>query len=128
MDRTEDEKLTQSPIVVILGEKKYDIKPLVIRDSRRWRKDVASAISALPKYAAVNMTDVEAFGSAIDQLLAVMPDSIIDLFFSYAKDLDREKIEAVATDAEIAAAFEQVVDIAFPLAKSLVGTMTRLSQ
>ena len=124
--RTEEDKLCQAPITVILGSKEYEVKPLVIRDSREWRKNVVKAISTLPMSATTD--NIEQFGNAINQMLGVMPDTIIDLFFGYAKDLDRTEIEAVATDNEIATAFGQVVDIAFPLAKSLVGTMTKLSQ
>lgn len=128
MLRTEDDKLCQAPIIVILGGKKYNVKQLVIRDSRLWRSDVVKAISTLPKYASVTTDNIEQFGDAINQMLMVMPNTVIDLFFGYAKDLDRDEIEAVATDNEVATAFGQVVDVSFPLAKSLVGTMTKLSQ
>ncbi len=37
-ERSEDEKLTQAPITVILGRKEYGIAPLVISASREWRK------------------------------------------------------------------------------------------
>ena len=126
--RTEDEIITQAAISAVLGGKKYEIKPLVIRDSRIWRGKVVAVLSYLPQYAATTTDNPELFGEAINQMLAVMPDKVIDLFFAYAKDLNRDEIEAVATDSEIAAAFGQVVDIGFPLAKSLVGTMTRISQ
>ena len=61
-------------------------------------------------------------------LLVEMPDVVVDLFFEYAKDLNREEIELVAVDSEIAKGFEQVVEVAFPLARSMVKTMERLSQ
>jgi len=61
-------------------------------------------------------------------MLVEMPDKVIDLFFAYAKDLNREEIEAVATDSEMARAFEKVVEMAFPLARSLVGAMGTVSQ
>lgn len=127
-ERTEDEKLTQAPITVILGGKSYKVKLLPIMHSRPWRKEVVVALSSLPKYAAVNMDDLKLFGDAINQMLVAIPDTVIDLFFGYAKDLNREEIEAIATDDEMAIAFGQVIDLGFPLARSLVGTMTRLSQ
>ncbi len=126
--RTEEEKLAQASIVVILGGKEYKIAPLVIRDSREWRKKVVTSLSSLPQYTRVTADDVELFGKAINAMLVVMPDQVIDLFFAYARGLNRQDIENVATDAEMAKAFEQVVEIAFPLASSLVGTMTKLSQ
>lgn len=126
--RTEDDKVTQAPLEVILGGKKYSVKLLVIKDSRQWRKEVTEGIASFSKYTQVTMDDTEKFGGAIKQMLSVMPDTVIDLVFKYAKDLDREFIESVATDAEMEIAFGQMVDVAFPLSRSLVGTMTRLSQ
>lgn len=128
MSRTEEQKVAQAPIEVILGGKKYNIAPLVIRDSRAWRAKVVEPISSLPAYEGVTTENTELFGKAINAMLVQMPDKVIDLFFDYARDLNREEIEAIATDSEIAKAFEQVVDVAFPLANSLVGTMVKLSQ
>lgn len=127
--RSEEQKVTQAPVVVILGGKEYKITPLVIRDSRVWRSEVSKALGMLPQYAKVTTEDPpEMFGKAIDAMLVVMPDLTVDLFFSYAKELDRDEIEGIATDSEIAKAFEQLVEIAFPLAQSLTGTMTIISQ
>jgi len=55
-------------------------------------------------------------------------DEVIDLFFSYAKTLDREEIESIATDAELATAFAEVMKVAFPLAESLPKAMNNLAQ
>jgi len=126
--RTEGEIIAQAPLEVVLGGQKYEIPLLVIKDSRAWRKKVAKAIGDIPRYANITMDTPDEYSGAIDGMLAAMPDTAIDLFFEYAKDLDREVIESIATDAEIAKAFEQVVEAAFPLAKSLVGTMRTLSR
>ena len=126
--RTEGDIIAQAPLEVVLGGQKYAIPLLVIKDSRIWRKKVADAIGAIPQYTNITTDKPAEFAGAIDSMLAVMPDTAIDLFFEYAKDLDREKIEAIATDAEIAKAFEKVVEAAFPLAKSLAGAMTTISR
>jgi len=128
MMRTEEQKIAQSPIVVILGGKQYEVKPLVIRDSRTWRAKLAKLIGTLPKYASVTTDTPDQFEGAIDAMLVAMPNQVLDLVFAYAKDLNREEIEAEATDAEIGKAFEQIVEVAFPLARSMVGAMTKLAQ
>ena len=128
MERTEEQKVTSSPITVILGGESYEIKPLVIRESRRWRTQVVEALSVIPGYARATTDDTELFTNALNAMLVQMPDKVLDLFFDYAPDLDRDHIESVANDSEVAEAFEQVVSIAFPLAQSLVGTMVKLSQ
>ena len=121
--RTEDQKITQAPIVVILGGKEYEIAPLVIRDSREWRKKVIALISPLPQMVNVKIDTPEEFGQALTEMLITMSDQVVDLFFEYAKDLNREEIEGIATDAELRDAFGEVIKIAFPLAEALPATM-----
>ena len=128
MARTEEEKLVQAPIVLVLGGAKYEVRPLVIKESREWREKLAALISSLPQYVNVTTDAPDQFGDAVSAILVTMPDAVVDLVFLYAKDLNREEIEAVATDAEVATAFEQIVEVAFPLAKGLTGAMTKLSQ
>lgn len=128
MNRTEEEKVTRSPIKVVLGGKEYEVAPLVIRDSREWRRKVIKLIAALPQLVNVTMEDSEGFEKALTEMMVVMPDQVIDLFFEYAKELDREEIEGIAIDSEIARAFEEVVQSAFPLAQSLPKAMGILSQ
>jgi len=124
--RTEEEKLTRAPIVVILGGKEYKVAPLVIRDSREWRKKVVELIAPLPGLININTDDEKGFGEALNQLLVAMPDQVLELFFEYAKDLDRKEIEGAATDAELKDAFAEVMKIAFPLAEAVPATMLRI--
>ena len=127
-ERYEDEKLTQAPITVILGRKEYGIAPLVIRDSREWRKKVITLIAPLPGLTTVKTRDMKKFEEALTTLVVTMPDQVIQLFFEYAKDLDREDIEGKATDAELAQAFKEVVAVAFPLAQSAPDVLVRLQE
>ncbi len=128
--RTEEEKVSRAPIVVVLGGKEFKVAPLVIRDSRGWRKKVVELMAPLPELVKTTMdeNDPAAFGKVLTEMLVSMPDQVIGLFFDYAKDLDRDEIEGIATDAEIAKAFEEVIKVAFPLAESLPKAMARLSQ
>ena len=128
MERTEEDKIVQAGIVVILGGKEYSIAPLVIRDSREWRKGVVSLLSALPGYTNVTTDTPDEFGEALNAVMVALPDKVVDLFFLYAKTLPREEIEKTATDAELAKAFERVIEIAFPLAQSVTKTMERLAR
>ncbi len=118
MDRTEEEILASAPLRVVLGGEEHQVKMLVIRESRQWRADAAKLLASLPKLDKVDTEDPEQFGEAMDVLMRVMPDTITDLFFQYAKDLDREEIEKVATDLELAAAFKVVSVAAFPFVQS----------
>ncbi len=126
MERTEEEIIIQATIDVVLGGKEYKIAPLVIKDSRGWRKKVIAMIAPLPGVTKVDTDDMESFQAVLTTLLVTMPDQVIELFFEYAKDLKQEEVEAVATDAEIAEAFEAVIKVAFPLAQSAPDILKRL--
>ncbi len=126
-ERSEDDKLAQAPIVVILGGEEYKIAPLVIRDSREWRKKVISLIAPLPGMNKVTSRNMKAFEEALTTLLVTMSDQVIKLFFDYAKELNQEEIEGKANDAEIAQAFKEVIAVAFPLAESVVEVMKRVT-
>ncbi len=123
MDRTEEDKLVQAPIRVTLGGKEFPIRPLVIKESREWRKKLIKAFGMLPKYLNMKTDNPEAFTEALDAMLGEMPDVVTDLFFSYAKDLPREEIESIANDTELAEAFQEVMKYAFPLSQSLTKVL-----
>ena len=124
MERTEEQKVFQEPIKVTLGGREYDVAPLVIKYSRPWRKKVIGLVSGLPKYAQADTNKPEEFAEALNVLMVDSQDEIINLFFEYAKDLDREEIEDVATESEIAVAFQAVMNLAFPLSETLPTMMT----
>jgi len=122
--RSEEQKVFQEPIKVILGGREYDVKPLVIKYSRPWRKKVIDLVATLPKYAQVDTNKPDEFEQAIKLLMVECQDAIIDLFFEYANELDREEIEEIATEAEIAIAFQLVMALAFPLSETLPAIMS----
>jgi len=124
--RTEEEKVSQAPITVIFGGKEYNVKPLVIRDSREWRAKTIKLVSPLPQLVSTKIDTPDEFGQVLTEMLVTMPDQVIELFFDYAKDLDRDEIEGIATDVEMARAFEEVLKVAFPLAESAPKVITRL--
>lgn len=122
-ERTEEQKLFQEPIKVILGGQEYEIKPLTIQYSRSWRKKVIDLVATMPKYAQANTNNPEEFEQAIKVLMVEAQDTIIDLFFEYAKELNQDEIEEIATEAEVAIAFQAVMSLAFPLSETLPTLM-----
>ena len=120
MERSEEDKLTQSPILVTLGGKEYAIRPLVIRESREWRRKLVGIFKMLPKYLNMTTDNPEGFSEALNEMLIEMPDMVTDLFFSYAKDLDRDEIESTTIEQDLSVAFQEVIKYAFPLSQSLM--------
>jgi hypothetical protein len=113
---------------VILGGKEYELRPLTIKESREWREKAVELLSPLPEYAAITTDTPESFVEAVRKLALVQPARELDLFFEYAKDLDREKIENEATDAEMAIAFAQVFETVFALVRGLGSALVSLSK
>ncbi len=152
MERTEEQKLSQAGILVKLGSAEYTVAPLVIRDAREWRKKVVGVLSGISgqpsetrlwkrfinwllrksqkgkSYLEATTDNPESFDEALHYLLVSMQDTIIDLFFEYAKDLNRKQIEAEATEEQIEEAFTRVVKVAFPLSQSPTMLKQRLLQ
>ena len=102
-ERTEEEKVVQAGITVILGGQEYKIRPLVIKYSREWRKKSIPLISYLVKWSKTEEKDYE---EAIEELFTTKTDEIVDSFFEFARDLKREEIEELATEGEVFTAFE----------------------
>lgn len=123
LERTEEEKVAQAPLSVVLGGKVYEIKPLVIRDSRAWRKKLSEEIESFAGFVGVDTSDPDRFRAMVNANLVSRPDAAIDLFFGYARDLPRDEIESIATDQEIGTAFAEVLKIALPLAGGITPSM-----
>jgi len=127
MERSEEQKIYQDGVKVTLGGKEYEVRPLKLREEREWRRELSGLIGILPKLAKITTDTPEAFEGAIETMLVNMPDQVVDLFFAYAKDLDRTAIEEEATGFEVAEGFKKVVALAFPLPQALTAAMMQLS-
>ena len=126
-ERTETDIVLNAPIKVTFGGQEYSVKILAIKYSSEWRAKVAGLLAGLPKYAEVTTDTPDEFGNAMTALLVTMPDTVVDLFFDYARDLPRDEVEKIATDAEMDVAFEAIVKVTFPLAKSLTRALESLA-
>ncbi|MBN1690453.1 MAG: hypothetical protein JW901_05490 [Dehalococcoidia bacterium] len=124
--RTEEEKVARASVSVTLGGREYSIRQLPLVESREWKKQIASLLAEGFRTTKITADDPEKFNEALKVFMIDAPDAMVDLFFSYAKDLDREEIESIATETEIAVAWEKVREVAFPLAQTLMQTMTKM--
>lgn len=123
--RTEDQIISKAPIKRTLGEVQYDFAPLTIVKARQWREkvnnimqDVVATMDPNPE----NDTG-KSIGSAITAALIAYPEKVADAVFAWSSDLPREKIEAEATEEQIAAAFSAIMVMAYPFLAPLVLTM-----
>ena len=125
--RTEEDKLLQIPLVVKLGGQDYEIKPLPIKYSVPWIKKIVSMLSEASVFSRVTTDTPDLWKDAFITLMSSNPAQIVDLFWEYARDLDKNKLEEVATSAEIMAAFEEVMTLERPLFKG-TQALGRISQ
>ena len=110
--RTEEQKLMQELVMVVLGGKEYEIKPLVLSKAAPWRrKFIALYISSLMSVASSD--DPKNLSSAMEDIVLHKPDEIADLFYEYT-GFNREEIENSATSKEFQIACEEVIALEAP--------------
>jgi len=126
--RSEEQIISQAPILVYFGSKEYEVKPLIRREAREWRVKFAKMWGQITYSTGVTTDNANKFQEALNNIYVDMPDQLAELVFEYGKDLPRDEIEAVATDAEIIKAFEAIYEVAFPFVQGLLKTMTKGSQ
>lgn len=123
---------------VTLGEKTYAITPLPIGPAKAWRERVREPFRELTGIIAgyqdlqlvgedgqVNAAGIASLIGSAEGLLLGAVDLISDLVIDYAPALqaDRDYIDNHAYDAQMVAAFKEVLRLAFPLGeiRSLVN-------
>ncbi len=125
-DRTEDDILLQRALEVTLAGEPHTIKLLPIRPQAEWRRKVVPLLSGFLGISKISTDDPAEFEAGLASVLIETPEKMLDLFFDYARDLDREEIENTATEAEVAVAFKKIVAVVLPppLLKALTGALT----
>ena len=124
-DRSEEDILLQQ-IEVTLADKPYTIKLLPIRAQAEWRKKVVPLMSGFLAMSNFSSEDPAEFEAGLASILVDTPEKMLDLFFEYALDLDRDEIENTATEAEVAVAFKKIAAVVLPppLVTALTEAMT----
>lgn len=110
--RSDEDVMTQAPIEVILGEQTYNIKVLNIIKARAWRKQLVAGIAEIAKHVGTNSAMQQAFFSSFAFVFTQYPEKMADLFFAYATELERERIESEATEEQLALAWSKVTQVA----------------
>ena len=126
-ERTESQILAQEPIKVRLGEKDYDVPLLRILAARAWRKKLVEEVTAVSDVVKPDASTTPAFLNGLAFLFLQFPEKLADLVFGYAPSLPREEIEENATEEQLAKAFGQIVEVAFPFVGELKAVTQTLS-
>lgn len=118
-ERTEEQIITQAPIVVTLGNHKYDIKPLTLGKAAKWRAKLTSIMAEVVNPMSAEPTDTN-LNKAMIAALVAFPEKVTELVFLYAPELPQETILAEATEEQMASAFSAVMVVAYPFLMPLI--------
>ena len=123
--RTENDKVAKVGIIVTFGGAEYEVKPLSIMYSSEWRKKAMPLIIYFINLSKMGTDDPAVMEGAISELFTTKIDEIIESFFEYARELDREAISKVATDDEIFNAFMAIFEAYVAPFGQIPGTLTK---
>ena len=119
--RTDEDVIAKTPIEVTLGSEKYYIPIRTIGPAREWRALLVSTMGGVGQALSLKALP-ENLGAGLTAAMIQFPDKLLDLIVAYAPDLPKDKIEAEATDEQLAVAYGRIVGIAFPFLASLAMT------
>jgi len=101
--RSEEEIMTDAPLVLRFGNQEHHVKPLVIQDSKEWRKKYLAFIRV-----AREKRDPD---KALEFGGLEILDHYVTLICAYSKgEISRALIESTATEAELVQAWEALED------------------
>lgn len=105
--RTEEDILTQKPLVVTFGNKTYDIKPLTILKAQQWRESLAPIIEKM-----LNQDGALDDPSKMRGAILASPRDMVEIVLSYS-GLNRDEVLEVATEEQMVLAFNVIMGVAF---------------
>jgi hypothetical protein len=137
-ERSEEQIFAGAPIVVQLGEKKYELAVLPIGKAILWRQKLIAATQEISKplvrplhapwwqrvwaflcFWRKQQTATDFFFSGLGTAFIAFPERVLDLIFAYAPDLPRKKIMDTATEEEVFVAFSAIMQVANPLRRQI---------
>lgn len=136
-ERTDEDRAHVAPIVITLGGEPFSVRPLTLKKSRAWKRDLALLLGDLGGLQ-VNMTgadgafSLDAVKGAFDAVAIAVPEKLAALVLSYIQASDPsadrtvEWFEDLANDREVTDALMQLVEVTFPFLWKL-GDLAKVS-
>lgn len=125
-ERTDEQRLLQAPLELQLGGQVVQVRPLVMRRSSIWRRELLALIEAQLGPWVAGQLQAQDIARVV---LLEVPDALLALVARYLElaeaPVSREWLEDHATDAEVYNALRQLVEVAFPFG-ILGGDLGRL--
>lgn len=121
-ERTEDEIISMSPIVVTLGAAKYPLKPLSPNKAREWRTKLNEVMFTIVGDLSAEQSTTN-IGPAMTAALVAFPDRVQELVFAWAPELPKDKLLDEATEEQFAFAYSAIMVMAYPFLVPLALSM-----
>lgn len=123
LTRTEEQKVLKAPIVMLFGEKKYEVKPLTLTPARLWREKLNEAMAPIADSFQQSSGLVS---RGLAQALLQFPEKMLELICAYSPELDRKTIEENATEEQLVTAWSDLMVVAYPFLAPLVMVMRNI--
>jgi hypothetical protein len=120
--RTEEDAFRRTPIEVTLGTEKYGLKPLARTYACIWREKLTQTMQGIVGSMSAEQSTTT-LGPALTAALVAFPDKVAELVYAWAPELPVEKINAEATEEQLALAFSAIMVMAYPFLAQLAMTV-----
>ena len=115
--RTDEAKLLQVPISIVLAGKDYEVPVPSYAVNRQWRLAFCEHSKKMAAVSKIDGEDPDSIVKHADAVIMDQIDGVIDLLFLASPELQeiREEIEDTATEEELLDAAQAVMEVLSPL-------------
>lgn len=119
-ERTHEQKVLQSPVIMTFGTEKYSVKPLTLIPAREWRTKFNEVIGPIAdRFQSQNGLVAKGLADALIEF----PEKVAELIFAYDATLPKDRIMREATEEQLVAAYNDLMAVAYPFLVPLVMAM-----
>lgn len=125
--RNDEQKVKQEPLMLVFGQgdnaKTFPVKLLTMGKASEWRTQFIDVMDKVLAPVLTEQATTVNFTSAMMQF----PEKLTDMVFAYASTVNRAEVVEIATDEQMAMAFTQVWEVAYPFLTHL-GNVLKMVQ
>lgn len=134
--RTDEERVTRAPLLILLGGEPRPVIPLTIKKSRLWKQELAGLLGQLGGLEFTLSDDdgkfsMDGIRTAVETMAVAVPEKLEALVLSYLRASDPaisgEWFEETASDQEVTDALMRLIEATFPFLWKL-GELAKVAQ
>lgn len=123
--RTDEQKLKHAPLTLQFGDKEYAVKILTMGKAAEWREKFTAEMEVINESftSPVAGATAKAVANGFTAAMLRFPEKITEMVFLYAPYLDSKSILDECTDEQMATAFSNIWEVAYPFLAHLGNVM-----